>query len=58
VLATVTIGHGYFKPFSSATGQIVLLLIAGLFALGFATMSRLSRPQEMPRLFAPKETPT
>ena len=33
VLATVTIGHGYFKPFSSTIGQIVLLLIAGLFAV-------------------------
>jgi tight adherence protein B len=55
VLATVTIGHGYFKPFSSTTGQIVLLFIAGLFALGFATMSRLSQPQAMPRLFGKSE---
>jgi Flp pilus assembly protein TadB len=58
VLATVTIGHGYFKPFSTPTGQIVLLFIAGLFALGFATMSRLSQPQAMPRLFGPTERPT
>ena len=34
VLATLTIGHGYFKPFSTTTGQIVLLVIAGLFAGG------------------------
>jgi Flp pilus assembly protein TadB len=58
VLATVTIGHGYFKPFSTTNGQIVLLFIAGLFALGFATMSRLSQPQAMPRLFGPTERPT
>jgi Flp pilus assembly protein TadB len=57
VLATVTIGHGYFKPFSSTIGQIVLLLITGLFAVGFATMSRLSRPQPMPRLFGSMEKP-
>jgi Flp pilus assembly protein TadB len=51
VLATLTIGHGYFTPFSTTTGQIVLVVIAGLFAVGFGMMNRLSRPQSMPRLF-------
>ncbi len=51
VLATETIGHGYFAPFSTKTGQVVLVVIAGLFAFGFGTMNRLSRPQQMPRLF-------
>jgi Flp pilus assembly protein TadB len=46
------IGHGYFKPFGTPVGQVVLLAVAGLFAAGFAAMNRLSRPQPMPRLFA------
>jgi hypothetical protein len=50
-LGILIIGHGYFRPFSTAAGQIALLGIAGLFAAGFAAMNRLSRPQPMPRLF-------
>jgi hypothetical protein len=49
------IGHGYFKPFGTPVGQIVLLAVAGLFAAGFAAMNRLSRPQPMPRLFGKGE---
>ena len=55
VLATLTIGHGYFAPFSTTVGQIVLLVIAALFAVGFASMHRLSRPQAMPRLYKAQE---
>jgi Flp pilus assembly protein TadB len=58
VLVTLTIGHGYFTPFSTTTGQIVLVLIAGLFAVGFGTMNRLSRPPKMPRLFDTQRRPT
>ena len=58
VLATLTIGHGYFTPFSTTTGQIVLVVIAGLFAVGFGMMNRLSRPQPMPRLFASPAQPS
>jgi len=49
------IGHGYFTPFGTPVGQIVLLAVAGLFAAGFAAMNRLSRPQPMPRLFGKGE---
>ncbi len=58
VLATLTIGHGYFTPFSTTTGQIVLVVIAGLFAVGFGMMNRLSRPQPMPRLFESPAQPS
>ena len=58
VLATLTIGHGYFTPFSTPTGQIILVVIAGLFAVGFGTMNRLSRPQPMPRLFDNPDRPS
>jgi Flp pilus assembly protein TadB len=50
-VGVLLIGHGYFKPFGTPVGQIVLLAVAGLFAAGFAAMNRLSRPQPMPRLF-------
>jgi Flp pilus assembly protein TadB len=50
-LGVLLIGHGYFKPFGTPVGQIVLLAVAGLFASGFGAMNRLSRPQPMPRLF-------
>ncbi len=50
-LGVLLVGHGYFKPFGTPIGQIVLLAVAGLFAAGFAAMNRLSRPQPMPRLF-------
>jgi tight adherence protein B len=58
VLATLTIGHGYFNPFSTTTGQIILVVIAGLFAVGFGMMNRLSRPQTMPRLFESPAQPS
>lgn len=49
------VGHGYFKPFGTAVGQIVLVAVAGLFAAGFGAMNRLSRPQPLPRLFGKDE---
>jgi tight adherence protein B len=50
-LGILVIGHGYFRPFGTPAGQVALLAAAGLFAGGFATMNRLSRPVPMPRLF-------
>ena len=61
-VGVLLVGHGYFKPFGTPVGQIVLLAVAGLFAAGFVAMNRLSRPHPMPRLFdsrgshAPAET--
>ena len=52
-----TAGHSYMAAFGTFDGQIALLLIAGLFASGFAMMNRLSKPQQMPRLFSSKVTP-
>ncbi len=50
-LGILVIGHGYFRPFDSPGGQLALLCVAGLFAAGFWSMNRLSRPAPMPRLF-------
>ena len=56
----LVIGHGYFRPFGTPGGQIALLVVASLFAAGFAAMNRLSRPVPMPRLFddSPVDTDT
>lgn len=51
-LGILIVGHGYFRPFGTPAGQIALLAVAGLFACGFASMNRLSRPEAMPRLFS------
>jgi len=50
-LGVLLVGHGYFRPFDSPGGQLALLCVAGLFAAGFWSMNRLSRPAPMPRLF-------
>jgi Flp pilus assembly protein TadB len=50
VLLTLVIGHGYFKPFGTSTGQLMLVAMAGLFATGFAVMGKLAKPQPMPRI--------
>jgi tight adherence protein B len=55
-LGVVLVGHGYFRPFDSPGGQLALLCVAGLFAAGFWSMNRLSRPAPMPRLFDSEAT--
>ncbi len=54
ILAAMLFGHSYFKPFTSASGQLFMLLAAGLFVSGFVLMNRMSRPQPLPRLFVTK----
>ena len=56
-LGMLIVGHGYFRPFGTPAGQIALLVVAGLFAAGFAAMNRLSRPEPMPRLFSSEDAP-
>ncbi len=42
VLGLSIFNRGYVEPYSSTLGQLVLLLVLGLFAAGFAWMRRLS----------------
>jgi tight adherence protein B len=44
------VGGRLMTPYSSVLGQGVLLVIAGLFAAGFAWLQRLARPTVQPRL--------
>jgi Flp pilus assembly protein TadB len=55
-LGVLLVGHGYFRPFDGPGGQLALLCVAGLFAAGFWSMNRLSRPAPMPRLFDSEAT--
>jgi Flp pilus assembly protein TadB len=43
ILAAVFLGQ-YMAPYSSPDGQIALLVIVGVFALGMAWLRRLTRP--------------
>ena len=55
-LFLAVLNHGYLSPYDSAVGQLVLLLVGGLFALSFAWMSKMSRPVEPARLLGARTT--
>lgn len=38
-------GHGYVQPYSTFSGQVALTCVAGIFAVGFAWLRRLSEQQ-------------
>lgn len=38
------LNHGYLAPYGSTLGQVVLLLIGGLFAAAFAWLAKMTRP--------------
>ncbi|GIJ74064.1 type II secretion system protein [Virgisporangium ochraceum] len=46
----VVFNRGYLRPYDTVTGQIVLAVVGVLFAIGFRWLSRLARPQELPRV--------
>jgi Flp pilus assembly protein TadB len=58
VLALVTVGalslvaRGYLEPYQSAAGQLVLVVVAGIWAAGFTAMARLARPEPVERFLA------
>jgi Flp pilus assembly protein TadB len=43
----------FLAPYRSTTGQLALLLIGGVFAVGFAWLARLARTVQPPRIFGP-----
>lgn len=46
----VVFNRGYLRPYDSVTGQVVLTVVGALFAVGFRWLSRLARPQDLPRV--------
>jgi len=50
----VVLNRGYLSAYDGAVGQLVLLVIGALFAVGFAWLSRIGRISEPARLFTPR----
>jgi Flp pilus assembly protein TadB len=51
-VAVVLLNRSYVSAYDSATGQVVLLGIGGLFALGFAWLARIARVPEPTRFLS------
>ena len=67
VIVSVVLGLGgglvlldrtYMQPYDSALGQIVLLAVAGLFAVAFAWMNKISAGKKQPRFLTRLDAPT
>jgi Flp pilus assembly protein TadB len=52
-LALAVLNRGYLEPYSTPTGQTVLIVVAGMFAFGALLMDRMSRIQ-LPDRFTPR----
>ena len=42
--------RGYLHPYDSVTGQVVLAIVGGLFAIGFRWLHRLAQHKQVPRM--------
>jgi Flp pilus assembly protein TadB len=49
VVLLVLVGQEYLEPYGSLLGQVVLIAVAGLWAIGFGAMARLARPEPVER---------
>jgi tight adherence protein B len=49
-LGLALLSRGYLQPYSSVTGQLVLLVVVVLFAVGYLWLGRISGEPEAPRL--------
>ncbi len=45
----VVVGRDYLAPYRTALGQVVLVVVAVLWAAGFGAMARLARPEPVER---------
>ena len=48
----VVFNRGYLAPYDTATGQVVLAAIGGLFAAAFAWLARMAATDKPARIFA------
>lgn len=51
------LNHGYLAPYASPLGQLVLLLVGGLFAAAFAWLARMTRPTQPARFLRASRLP-
>ncbi len=47
----------YLRPYGALTGQLILAVLAALYVVLMAWVSKLSRPDRLPRLLAPTDHP-
>jgi hypothetical protein len=52
VLTLTVIGKDYLAAYDSAAGQLVLLVVAGCWGVGFSAMARLGRSERVERFLA------
>ena len=50
-IGLVLLNRSYLDPFDTATGQVVLTVIGGLFALSTWSLARLAQGRQPERLF-------
>jgi Flp pilus assembly protein TadB len=53
VVAITTLSRDYLDPYADPGGQVMLLVVGGLFAAGVVLMDRMSRI-ELPQRFSPR----
>ena len=44
--------RGYLAPYDTAVGQLVLVLVGGLFAAAFVWLARMTRPASVDRFLS------
>jgi tight adherence protein B len=49
VLGLAVLNRGYLAPYDSATGQLVLLLVGGVFAVAFVWLAKMAQPARVER---------
>jgi Flp pilus assembly protein TadB len=52
VVALAVVGRDYLAPYRTGWGQVVLCVVAGLWAIGFTAMARLARSEPVERFLA------
>ena len=52
VLGLAVLNRGYLAPYDTAVGQLVLLLVGGVFTTAFLWLSRMTRPSTVERFLA------
>ncbi len=53
VFGLAVLNRGYLAPYSSATGQLVLVLVGAMFTAAFAWLQRMTRPATTARFLTP-----
>jgi hypothetical protein len=55
VLGLALVGHTYLAPYRTTAGQVVLCVVAGIWAVGFRAMARLARSEPVERFLTVRE---